>query len=188
MRRYALCALLAVSLVVTAAPGALANDAGHTYEYDDAIEVPPSWAGAYMTTQAHDYHVPVDEGAQITATLTWEEDATQDMDLRILGPSDACQLFPPEVFCLADLTASLIDRADCDGATEPRGPTTTTAQASVVADQTGTWIVHAAATLAQPADTVPYELSFTVSDAHGDVIGPQEQGYISSTGHCSTVE
>lgn len=184
--RHRLSLLLAAALTVTVAPASLAGHVGHTYEFEDAIEV--TRPGTYATHEAHDYEVLfVEEGTEIAATLTWEDDPTVDMDVFVLGPGDACDQTPPELACHVDLLAGLPGRADCGGSPQPGLPSGDNRQTTVVADEAGTWTVQAAAKLAAPTESIPYELTFTVDGSHADATGPEADSYTHTTGHCSLV-
>lgn len=183
MRHETLVAVVAIVTVASIVPAVAADHAGHTYEFDEEIEV--EYPGAYARYDAHDYRAYfVEPGAEITATLIWPEDPTKDMSVEINGPGDSCT-GSPDIGCNVDLLTGLPGRADCGEAPDPSPGSGTSETVTRTVREGGEWTVTVGATLAQPADSLPYELSITVDGEHGDVGGPAWQGYIDTTGHCN---
>jgi hypothetical protein len=187
MKRTLFSIIVAAALAIAFGPVASASDAGHEYEFEDSItaDVP----GAYATSNAHDYEISaVTPGTTIEADLSWDN-PNADMNVFVSSPSGTCSIAPdPEPTCLANLAAANAQAADCGGPSGADLPDSTEDSASADADKAGTWTVTAAANLLAPTQSVNYDLSFTVSDAHGSVVGPDATNYVHSTGHCALVE
>lgn len=184
MNKTTLSLVLAAALTVTVLPAVAATHAGHTYEIENTIV--PTAPGAYVTSQAHDYAIAdVPAGTTITATLTWD-DPTVDMALNVHGPSDSCDVAPeedPECF-VGILTSGIA----CDGATDPALPGDGERTATFTAEETADHEVSAQARLVGPMTSVPYELTITVDDAHGDLSGPTQTTYGHTSPHCGLVQ
>lgn len=182
MRRALLAALLA--LAVAGVPAVQATHAGHTYEFEDtivhALPVP------YVASSTHDYEIAyVSAGTTITATLTWEEDPTQDMGLSVYTPGDVCSISPEEdPACFLGVA----DDVTCGGATDPAPPTENSLERNVVAENDGEYTISVQSKLAERFERVDYELTLTLDASHGSVNGPSGNGYIHDTPYCGLVE
>lgn len=182
MRRALLAALLA--LAVAGVPAVQATHAGHTYEFEDtivhALPVP------YVASSTHDYEIPhVRAGTTITATLTWDEDPTQDMDLAVFAPGDVCTISPEEdPGCFLGVAGAVA----CGGETDPALPTENRQERTLVAEEAGDYAISVQSKLAERFERVDYELTLTLDDGHGDVSGPLGGSYVHPVPHCALVE
>lgn len=183
MKKTMLTLALAAALAATVLPAATASHAGHTYEVEDTIV--PVAPGAYVTSQAHDWTLDdVPSGTTIAATLTWE-DPTVDMVLDIQGPSDSCDIAPEEdPTCFAGVLASGVA---CGGDTDPALPGDGERTAEITTEQAADFEISAQARLVGPMTSVPYTLTVTADQAHGDLSGPSPTTFVHSSPHCGLV-
>lgn len=185
MRTRTVPLILSIALVTTMAPVALANHAGHTYEDEGSFERP----AIYAVTAVREYVIQdVPQDADLSATLTWDDDPTVDMDVELVPPAGTCAVTPaPEVFCLVESVPAHAENASCGGDTDPRSPDDAEREAAVTTDRSGAWTVAVQATLLPPGESVDYDVSFTVGADHGD-LSIQDVNYIQSDPHCFLVE
>lgn len=185
MSRRVLGLALALGLLATVMPVAMASDAGHTYTFDDTILM--AIPAPYASSQAHNYRVEdVQAGTTITATLTWEDDPTIDMDLNIQAPGDVCMISPDEdPNCFIESTLA---SATCSGAMDPAPPTENERHLTVTAPVDGAYNVSVQAKLAERFERVDYHLTFTLDAPHGATSGPHGATYLHLLPYCGLVE